>query len=67
MDNKYGKRINAELRVVIFHADGEPFGAAPVDAESEFAGVNLDDESEAAPAAKPAAKKPAADLSIDDM
>jgi hypothetical protein len=38
-----------------------------VDAESEFAGVNLDDESEAAPAAKPAAKKPAADLDIDDM
>jgi len=67
MDNKFGKRINAELRVVIFHADGEPFGAAPVDAESEFAGVDLDDESEAAPAAKPAAKKPAADLSIDDM
>lgn len=65
MDNKYGKRINAELRVIIFHADGEPFGAAPVDAESEFAGVDLDGESETA--AKPAAKKPAADLSIDDM
>lgn len=68
MDNKFGKRINAELRVVIFHADGEPFGAAPVDAESEFAGVDLDDDSESAPApkAKPAAaaKK---ELSIDDM
>lgn len=52
MDNKFGKRINAELRVVIFHADGEPFGAAPVDAESEFAGVDLDEDVEAAPAKK---------------
>ena len=60
MDNKFGKRINAELRVVIFHADGEPFGAAPVDAESEFAGVDLDEDVESAPASKPAPAKAAA-------
>lgn len=46
MDNKYGKRVNAELRVVIFNRDGEAFGAAPVDAESEFSGIDLDNESE---------------------
>jgi hypothetical protein len=36
-DNQYGKRINAELRAVQFSKDGESFGAAPVDAEAEFA------------------------------
>lgn len=66
-DNEFGKRVNAELRIVIFDKHGEPFGKGSVDADSDFAGVDLDDESEAAPAAKPAAKKPAADLSIDDM
>jgi len=66
MDNKFGKRINAELRVVIFHADGEPFGAAPVDAESEFAGVDLGEDVESAPTTKPAGKSKAA-VDIDDM
>jgi hypothetical protein len=68
-DNDYGKRVNADLRVVIFDKHGEPFGKGTVDVDSDFAGVDLDDESESAPepAAKPAAKKPAADLSIDDM
>lgn len=30
-DNKHGKRINASLESVQFRADGEAFGAAPVD------------------------------------
>ena len=60
-DNKYGKRVNAELRVVIHHADGEPFGAGAVDAESDFAGVNLDDDSEAP------AKKKKADIFDDEL
>ncbi len=65
MDNKFGKRINAELRVVIFHADGEPFGAAPVDAESEFAGVDLDEDVESAPVTAKAVVKKAAAASDD--
>ena len=66
-DNEYGKRVNAEARVVVFDKHGEPFGEAPVDAESDFAGVDLDgdDESAPAPKAKPAAVKK--ELSIDDM
>jgi len=32
-DNKYGKRINASLEGVKFRADGEAFGAAPIDAD----------------------------------
>lgn len=35
-DNKWGKRVNAELRAVQFVKDGESFGAGPVDAENEF-------------------------------
>jgi len=35
-DNKFGKRVNAELRAVQFVKDGESFGAAPVNAEDEF-------------------------------
>ena len=35
-DNKWGKRVNAELRAVQFVKDGESFGAAPVNAEEEF-------------------------------
>lgn len=47
-DNKYGKRVNAELVAVQFARDGEAFGAAPVDAEEEFesledSSVDLDD------------------------
>lgn len=40
-DNKFGKRINAELLAVQFYKDGERFGEGPVDAESEF--DNLED------------------------
>lgn len=35
-DNKWGKRINANLRGVQFDSEGEAFGVAPVDAEEEF-------------------------------
>lgn len=63
-DNDFGKRVNAETRVIVFDKHGEPFGAAPVDVGSDFAGVNLDDEEETAPVAP---KKAAKDISIDDM
>lgn len=35
-NNKFGKRINANLRAIQFVNDGEAFGVAPVDAEEEF-------------------------------
>lgn len=35
-DNKWGKRVNAELRAVQFVKDGESFGAGSVNAEEEF-------------------------------
>jgi hypothetical protein len=41
-DNKYGKRINANLYAVQFVAHGEAFGKGRVDAESMFG--SLDDE-----------------------
>lgn len=41
-DNKWGKRVNAELRAVQFVKDGESFGAGPVNAEDEF-DVLMDD------------------------
>jgi hypothetical protein len=41
-DNKWGKRVNAELRAVQFVADGESFGAGPVNAEEEFEPVSGD-------------------------
>lgn len=44
-DNKWGKRVNAELRAVQFVKDGESFGAGPVNPEDEFASLEdkLDD------------------------
>lgn len=39
-DNKWGKRVNAELRAVQFVKDGESFGAGPVDAETEFESID---------------------------
>lgn len=44
-DNKWGKRVNAELRAVQFVKDGESFGAGPVNAEDEFKSLDeqLDD------------------------
>lgn len=35
-NNKWGKRVNAELRAVQFLKDGESFGAGPVNVEDEF-------------------------------
>lgn len=35
-DNKYGKRVNAQLRAIQFWGDGEPFGEGAVDAAEEF-------------------------------
>ena len=35
-NNKWGKKINANLRAVQFVRDGEAFGRAPVSAEDEF-------------------------------
>lgn len=35
-DNKYGKRVNAQLRAVQFVRDGEAFGAGAVDPDKEF-------------------------------
>lgn len=42
-DNKWGKRVNAELRAVQFVKDGDSFGAAPVNAENEFESLMDDD------------------------
>lgn len=39
-DNKFGKRVNAELRAVQFVKDGESFGAGNVKAEDEFTSLD---------------------------
>lgn len=39
-DNKFGKRVNAELLAIQFVRDGEAFGVAPVKAEDEFSPVD---------------------------
>lgn len=41
-DNKFGKRVNCQLRAVQFVKDGEPFGQAPVDANEEFDSLDGD-------------------------
>lgn len=41
-DNEFGKRINAQLRAVQFHSDGEPFGEKPADPTQEFGTVEDD-------------------------
>jgi hypothetical protein len=43
-DNKYGQRINANLRAVQFVKDGEAFGVRPADAEEEFDVLDGDDD-----------------------
>lgn len=47
-DNKWGKRVNAQLRAIQFLRDGEPFGEVAADPEDEFedvsTGVDLDSE-----------------------
>jgi hypothetical protein len=54
-DNKWGKRVNASLELVRFRADGDAFGAAPVDPDDL---PDLDDEDDDAPRRK---KRPADD------
>lgn len=44
-NNQYGKRINAQLDGVQFHADGEPFGDGAIDV-NEFDAFGGDDEEE---------------------
>ncbi len=43
-DNKFGKRVNAELTHVMFAKDGDPFGDKPVAAEEAFAGVSAEED-----------------------
>ena len=46
-NNKWGKRVNANLYGIQFFKDGEPFGAGPVDVTDEFDDVEdgiLDDD-----------------------
>lgn len=44
-DNEYGQRVNANLRGMQFHSNGEAFGVKPVDAEEEFDEIeDLDDD-----------------------
>lgn len=45
---KYGNRVNAQLRAVRFHSDGEPFGGGPVDAEDEFGEATASSDEETA-------------------
>lgn len=53
-DNKFGKRINAELRAVCFLKDGDAFGSAPVNVEEEFGDV---EDSEASSKETPTAEE----------
>jgi len=41
-NNKWGKRVNAELRAVQFLKDGESFGAGKVNVEDEFDAISGD-------------------------
>lgn len=43
-DNKWGKRVNAQLRAVQFVKDGEAFGADPIDASEEFEALEEEDD-----------------------
>lgn len=45
-DNNWGKRVNASLTAVQFCDDGEPFGAAKANADSEFADIEDEDDSD---------------------
>jgi len=62
-DNKFGKRVNAELRAVQFVKDGESFGAGPVNAEDEFGTIEDEDGADKAPA-KQRSRKPT--TNVDD-
>lgn len=41
-NNKYGKRVNANLYGIKFLKDGEPFGAGPIDVSDDFDEVEDD-------------------------
>ena len=43
-DNKFGKRINAQLRAVQFVKEGSRFGEGPVDVSKEFEALPDEDE-----------------------
>lgn len=67
-DNKWGKRVNAELRAVQFVKDGESFGAGPVNAEDEFAAIDADIDSGGATRGKPRSPgKGSAKPALDDF
>lgn len=42
-DNKFGKRVNAQIRAVQFFKDGDPFGEAPVKVEEVFESLDGDE------------------------
>jgi len=51
-DNKFGKRINGQLRAIKFHRDGDAFSAGEIpDAENEFSRDEADEQSAAADSA----------------
>lgn len=43
-DNKWGKRVNAQVRAVQFSKDGEAFGDTAVNPEEEFESLEDDDD-----------------------
>ncbi len=43
-DNKYGKRINANLRAVQYVRDGEPIGREPINADEDLPDLADDDK-----------------------
>ena len=46
MDNKYGKKINAELKAVVYHSEGDAFcGSAPV-SEDELEDLTVSDDND---------------------
>lgn len=63
-DNKWGKRVNAELRAVQFVKDGDSFGAGPVDAENEFEAIAGEDTGSAKPRSSRSSKP---STNVDDF
>ena len=42
-NNKWGKRVNANLHGIQFVKDDEPFGAGPIDVTDEFDDIDVDE------------------------
>lgn len=63
-NNKWGKRVNAELRAVQFLKDGESFGAGKVNVEDEFEPITGDAADEST-GNRRSSRKPAP--SVDDF